>query len=96
MNKECLECNTEIIEKTKVYIEGIEVCPYCFTILDIPIIEKNIFNFDLIDTILKDNIVKQIISNLDSEKYLGVPLILLLVFLMVFAITFPLIVSLLV
>ena len=93
MEKECLECSTEIIDIQKVYIEGIEVCPYCFTILDIPIIE-NVINRDLIDTILSDNIVKQLLSNLDSEKYISIPMILLSVLLMTFGVMFPLIVSL--
>lgn len=93
MKKECLKCNTEIIDIEKVYIEGKEVCPYCFCILNISIIE-NVINRDLIDTILSDNIVKQLVSNLDSEKYISIPMILLSVLLMTFTVMFPLIVSL--
>ena len=94
MKKECLECNMEIIDIQEIYVEGIEVCPYCFTILDIPIIEKNIINKDLIDTITSQSILNQLLSNLDSEKPISVSMILLCVFLGFVAVIFPLIVSL--
>lgn len=93
MIKECFGCNTEIIDIQKVYIEGIEVCPYCFNILDIPIIENKNMK-DLIDTILSENIVKDLVSNSYSEKNTSIVVILFTVFLMVFSIIFPLVVSL--
>ena len=91
MIKECLECNTEIIDIQKVYIKGIEVCPYCFTILDIPIIENNIFNTDLIDTIINEKILNELLSNFNSKNHISGLMIYLSVLLMIFAIIFPLI-----
>jgi len=64
----CNNCNCLI--NNILILDNINVCPFCYEILNINNkIDNNYLNYhNLIDTILSNNIIKQLTSKLDKEN----------------------------